>query len=142
VLKYKISLEISMLEVGIKGETTEIVNEANSAKVMGSGELDVYATPAMVALIEKAAWKSVAAELEAGSGTVGTLMNVKHLSATPIGMKVTAKSELTAIDRRKLTFAVEAFDETGKIGEGIHERFIVDNQTFQAKADGKASSSI
>lgn len=131
-----------MLVTGIKGEAVETVCSANSAKVMGSGELDVYATPAMVALLEQAAWKSVAPELEEGQGTVGTLMDVKHLSATPIGMKVTAKSELTAIDRRKLTFKVEAYDEAGKIGEGVHERFIVDNGSFQAKADGKASSSI
>jgi predicted thioesterase len=104
---------------------------------MGSGELEVYATPAMVALMEKAAWTSVAPHLDEGQGTVGVSMNIKHLSATPLGMTVTAKSTLTAIDRRKLTFTVEAFDESGKIGEGTHERFIVDNRSFQEKADGK-----
>jgi predicted thioesterase len=126
-----------MLEIGIKGEAAEVVSTSNSAKTMGSGELQVYATPAMVALMEQAAWKSVAPELEEGQGTVGVSMQVSHLSATPIGMKVTAKTELTAIDRRKLTFSVEAYDESGKIGEGTHERFIVANQTFQEKADSK-----
>jgi predicted thioesterase len=126
-----------MIETGIKGEATELVNERNSAATMGSGELQVYATPAMVALMEQAAWKSVAGELEEGQGTVGTSMNIKHLASTPLGMKVTAKSELTAVDRRKLVFTVEAYDETGKIGEGTHERFIVDNKAFQEKADAK-----
>jgi predicted thioesterase len=126
-----------MLETGIIGEVTEKVDETKSALTMGSGELEVYATPAMVALMEKAAWTSVAPHLDEGQGTVGVSMNIKHLSATPLGMTVTAKSTLTAIDRRKLTFTVEAFDESGKIGEGTHERFIVDNRSFQEKADGK-----
>jgi predicted thioesterase len=128
-----------MLETGIIGEVTEKVDESKSALSMGSGELKVYATPAMVALMEKAAWTSVAPQLEDGQGTVGVSMDIKHLSATPLGMTVTAKSVLTAIDRRKLTFTVEAFDESGKIGEGTHERFIVDNKSFQDKADGKAN---
>lgn len=126
-----------MLEKGIKGEARETVSEKNSAAAMGSGELKVYATPAMVALMEQAAYKSVAGDLEEGQGTVGTLMNVSHISATPLGMEVTAKTELVEIDRRRLVFRVEAFDERGKIGEGTHERFIVDNGKFQAKADGK-----
>jgi predicted thioesterase len=126
-----------MLETGIIGEVTEKVDETKSALTMGSGELEVYATPAMVALMEKAAWTSVAPHLDEGQGTVGVSMDIKHLSATPLGMTVTAKSTLTAIDRRKLTFTVEAFDESGKIGEGTHERFIVDNRSFQEKADGK-----
>lgn len=131
-----------MLETGIKGEATETVTENNTAKAMGSGMLAVYATPAMIALIEKAACESVAPELEAGKGTVGTLLNVKHLASSPVGMKITAKTELTEIDRRKLTFTVEAYDEAGKIGEGVHERFIIDNEEFQKKADGKRSVSV
>lgn len=131
-----------MLETGIKGEATETVTENNTAKAMGSGMLAVYATPAMIALIEKAACESVAPELEAGKGTVGILLNVKHLASSPVGMKITAKTELTEIDRRKLTFTVEAYDEAGKIGEGVHERFIIDNEEFQKKADGKRSVSV
>lgn len=130
-------MDSNKLEVGIKGEAGEVVNDLNTAKSMESGTLLVYATPAMIALMEKAAYTSVADKLEKGQGTVGTLMNTAHLSATPVGMGVTAKSELTEIDRRKLVFKVEAYDERGKIGEGIHERFIVDNEAFQAKAETK-----
>ena len=126
-----------MLQTGIKGEKSVVAEAANSAKVMKSGTLDVFATPAMVALMEQAAYTSVQDELEEGQGTVGTRMDVSHISATPLGQTVTAKSELTAIDRRKLTFSVEAYDESGKIGEGTHERFIVDNKSFQEKADLK-----
>ena len=114
-----------MLETGIRGEAKEVVSESNSAQAMKSGELKVYATPSMIALMEQAAYKSVAAELEEGKGTVGTLMNVSHISATPLGMEVTAKSELVA------------FDERGRIGEGTHERFMIDNEKFQEKANNK-----
>ena len=126
-----------MIKVGITGEAKDQVTENNIAKTLRSGELKVYATPAMVALMEEAAYKSVQDELEAGKGTVGTEMNVKHLASTPIGMEVTAKAELIEVDRRRLVFKVEAFDERGKIGEGIHERFIIDNEKFQEKTDNK-----
>ena len=126
-----------MVQTGIKGEIKEIVSEKNSAAAMKSGELNVYATPSMIALMEQAAYKSVAGELEEGMGTVGTLMNVSHISATPLGMEVTAKTELIEIDRKRLVFHVEAFDERGKIGEGTHERFIIDNRKFQEKTDNK-----
>lgn len=126
-----------MIKIGIIGEVKDIVNENNIAKTLRSGELRVYATPAMVALMEEAAYKSIQSELEDGKGTVGTVMNIKHIDSTPIGMEVTAKSELIEVDRRRLVFKVEAFDERGKIGEGIHERFIIDNEKFQIKADNK-----
>ncbi len=126
-----------MLNTGIRGEAEEIVTEENTAGNLGSGDLKVYATPAMIALIEKAAYTSVLPGLEEGQGTVGTLVNIQHLAATPVGMKVTARSELTAIDGRTLTFHVEAWDEAGKIGEGTHERVIIWNEKFQAKADAK-----
>lgn len=125
------------MTIGIKGEARDIVNENNTAATMKSGELRVYATPAMIALMEQAAYKSIADELKDGQGSVGTLMNVQHIAATPVGMQVRAESELFAVEGRKLTFRVEAFDERGKIGEGIHERFLVDNQKFQQKADTK-----
>ena len=113
-----------MLTVGIKGKEEIVVTDANSAKTMGSGTLDVFATPAMIALMEKTAWKSVAPYLEEGCGTVGTLLNVTHDAPTPLGMKVWCESELTEIDGRRLVFSVAAFDETGKIGGGRHERFV------------------
>ena len=126
-----------MLEIGIKGIQKTEVCEANSALVMGSGTLNVFATPAMIALMEKTAWKSVAEHLEEGSGTVGTALNVQHTAATPLGMEVTCESELVAVDGRKLTFHIVAKDEAGVIGEGQHERFSVKDEKFQAKADRK-----
>ena len=126
-----------MLRAGITGQGETMVTEENTAKTVGSGELDVFATPAMIALMEKTAYKSVADSLEEGMGSVGTLMNVKHLAATPMGMKVTCQTELKEVDGRRLVFHVEARDEAGIIGEGIHERFIVENEKFQNKADSK-----
>ncbi len=126
-----------MLERGIKGTGEVVVTKELTAKVMGSGELEVYATPAMIALMEQTAYKSVAAELEEGCGSVGTLMNVEHVSASPVGMKITCSTELTEVDGRKLFFSVEAYDEKGLIGKGTHERFIVQNEKFQNRADNK-----
>ena len=126
-----------MLEAGIKGTKETMVTNENTAKTMGSGTLDVFSTPAMIALMENTAYESVASELEEGSGTVGTALNVKHVAATPVGMKVTCETELIKVDGRALTFSVKAFDEKGLIGEGEHERFIVFNEKFQAKADAK-----
>ena len=126
-----------MLQAGIKGKQELLVTEEKTAKSMGSGALQVFATPAMIALIEKTAWESVQPELEEGSGTVGTALNVKHVAASPVGMRITCETELTKVDGRALTFSVKAFDEAGLIGEGEHERFIVYNDKFQAKADAK-----
>ncbi|MQN00682.1 MAG: thioesterase [Lachnospiraceae bacterium] len=128
-----------MLKEGISGEATTCVSTENTAVTMGSGTLPVFATPAMVALVEKAAWSSVAGELEDGQSTVGISMTLSHESATPVGLKVTVKTTLTAIDRRKLTFSWEASDEAGIIGRGTHERFIVTDEKFVAKAERKKS---
>ena len=129
-----------MLQAGIRGRSETIVTEEKTARVMGSGELDVFATPAMIALIEETAWKSVAGELEPGEGTVGTKLDVSHISATPVGLKVVCETELTMVDRRRLVFQVEVFDEAGRIGEGTHERFIVGNEKFMGKAKEKLVS--
>lgn len=126
-----------MLEPGLKGRQQVKVSEENSAAVMGSGTLKVFATPAMIALMEKTAWKSVAEHLRQGEGTVGTALDIRHTAATPLGMTVTCESELTAVDGRKLTFHVVARDEAGVVGEGEHQRFVVNNEKFQAKADSK-----
>ena len=126
-----------MLQPGIKGRKSVNVYEANTAKTMGSGTLDVFATPAMIALIEQAAYTSVASELEPGWGSVGTALNVQHLSATPVGMTVTAETELVEVDRRRLVFSAQVFDETGLVGQGTHERFLVENEKFQSKANAK-----
>ena len=126
-----------MLQPGIKGRQSVVVSEANTAKTMGSGTLEVFATPAMIALIEQAAYTSISPELEEGQGSVGTALNVQHLAATPVGMTVTAETELVEVDRRRLVFSAQVYDETGLIGKGTHERFLVDNTKFQAKADAK-----
>ena len=128
-----------MLQIGIKGECNEIVTEKNSAASMRSGELSVYATPSMIALMENAAVNAVLSCLGEGEGTVGTLLNVAHSSATPIGMKVWAEATLTAGDGKKLTYEVAAFDEAGEIGRGTHERFVIKPERFLAKAQGKLS---
>ena len=118
-------------------EVSEIVTEDNTAIKFASGTAPVYATPALVGLMENAAVHAVGSQLPEGYGTVGISMNVKHLSATPIGLTVTAKATLTAQDRRKLTFKVEAFDTAGAVGEAVHERFIIESAPFLAKAEGK-----
>lgn len=126
-----------MLELGIKGRQETVVTQDMLASNVGSGLVKVFATAMMIALIEKAAVLSIEPYLDEGQGSVGTQVNVSHCSATPLGMKVHAETELIAIDRRKLTFKVAAFDERGLIGEGLHERFIIDMQKFQSKADSK-----
>lgn len=126
-----------MLETGIKGTgSVEVVRE-NTAAAVGSGMLEVFATPMMIALMEKTACESVAPYLEEGSGTVGTELNVKHVAATPVGMTVTCETELVEVDGRRLVFQVKASDGAGLIGEGTHERFIINNEKFQSKANGK-----
>lgn len=125
------------METGITGSQTITVTESMTAEVMGSGMLPVYATPSMIALMENTASNSVQDFLEKGQGTVGIRMDVKHVSATPVGMKVTCKTKLTEVDRKRLVFEVQAFDEAGLIGEGIHERFIIDNEKFLSKAESK-----
>ena len=125
------------MEIGIRNQEELIVNEENTALAMGSGTLRVFATPAMIALMENTAKNSIAAELEEGSTTVGTALNIKHVSATPVGMKVRCESELVKVNGRALTFELKAYDESGLIGEGEHERFIVYAQPFEEKAYGK-----
>lgn len=127
-----------MLTVGIKGKSEVIVSEANSAKTLGSGTLDVFGTPSMIALMEQTALQSVAPYLDEGCGTVGTLLNVTHDAPTPFGMKVWCESELVEIDNRRLVFQVAAYDDKGRVGGGRHERFIINEEKFQAKANKKA----
>jgi predicted thioesterase len=125
------------MEPGIQGRITLLVTPELTAKAVGSGELPVFATPSMIAAMEQAAYQSVAPYLEPGQGTVGTLMEVKHTSATPVGMEVTCETELIEVDRKRLVFSVRAYDQQGPIGEGTHERFIIDNQRFLSKAEAK-----
>ena len=125
------------LPIGLKGQAETLVTEENTAAAMGSGLLPVFATPAMLALMEKAAADSVQPFLPEGQGTVGTRLSVSHLAATPIGLTVRAESELIAVDRRKLRFSVRAWAGNELIGEGEHERFVIDNARFLEKALAK-----
>lgn len=125
------------MEIGIKGTKEIIVNHALTALKMGSGDLEVYATPALIALMEGTAAGSIKGKLEEGQTSVGTRIEIKHLAATPVGMKVCCSSELIETDGRRVVFKVTAYDEKEKIGEGVHERFIVEGARFQAKANSK-----
>ncbi len=129
-----------MLTIGTTLTLTTTVTEEKTAAAMGSGTLPVFATPSMIALMEETAYKAVQDTLDEGCGSVGTLLNVKHMAATPLGMQVSCEATLTEIDGRRLVFAVRAFDEAGPVGEGIHERFIVQNEKFLAKTNAKRSS--
>lgn len=126
-----------MLVTGIKGLIEDIVTEETTAGHIGSGTVRVFATPMMIALMERTCRTSVKPYLDEGQETVGTHVNVSHVSATPVGMKVRCESELIGIDRRKLVFKVAAYDQEGLIGEGVHERFIIDVGKFKEKADSK-----
>lgn len=126
------------IEIGMKGRAETVVTAGNTAQAVGSGLVPVFATPYMVALMENAAVNAVQAQLAGDEGTVGTRLNVTHDAATPIGLKVWAEAELTAVEGRKLTFAVTAYDEREKIGGGTHERFIIKPEKFLAKTQTKA----
>ncbi len=121
------------MEKGLKYSVSVRVDKTNSAAALGSGNLEVFATPAMVALMENAAMNAVAGELPEGSATVGTLLNVAHTRATGMGDIVTAEAVLEEVDGRRLVFSVSAADSKGEIGKGKHERFIVDCERFLAK---------
>ena len=126
-----------LIPVGTKGRAEDVVRTENTAQAMGSGTLPVFATPAMTALMEKAAWTSLAPYLQEGESTVGTKLEITHDSASPIGIKVWAESEVTAVDGRRIVLNVAAYDEKGRIGQGVHERFVISNERFLAKAGQK-----
>ena len=126
------------LTTGIKGSASCVVGPEDTAKALGSGAVDVFSTPKLVALMEKAALLSVRDYLDEGMDTVGTHLDISHSAATPVGMTVRAESELIEVDRRRLVFSVKAWDETELVGEGTHERFIIDRDKFLAKCSSKA----
>ena len=128
-----------MLEVGLTLEQTQIVTEQLTAANLGSGALPVYGTPYMIAFMEATSRKCVQPHLDEGCGTVGTMVNVKHLAASPVGMTITCRATLIEVDRRRLMFRVEAYDNDGLIGEGTHERFVINNDKFMQKTTAKLS---
>ena len=127
-----------MVTIGIRGHLEQVVTYEMSAARVGSGLVEVFATPMMISLIEQTCNESVLPYLDEGQGTVGTLVNVAHTAATPIGMRVWCDSELVEVDRRRLVFNVKAYDECGPIGEGTHERFIIDTAKFMEKIKAKS----
>lgn len=123
---------------GLVGESSLMVGKTHTARHLGSGGVEVLATPVMIALMEDAARSSVDSKLDQGQMSVGVNLNVSHLAATPVGMRVTARAELLAVDGRRLTFRVEAQDEREKIGEGTHIRAIINLDRFLARLESKA----
>lgn len=122
-----------MLEKGIKGHGEELVTMELTASHIGSGTVRVLATPMMIALMEKTSRISVKPYLEEGEETVGIHVNVSHVASTPIGKKVWCDTELIDIDRRRLVFKVAVYNDDGLVGEGTHERFVIDVARFKAK---------
>ena len=122
---------------GLVGQTELLVGEENTASHLGSGNVAVLATPEMIRLMEKAAVAAVDHLLPDGYRTVGVEVNVRHLAATPVGMRVRAQAELIAVEGRRLTFRVAAFDEVERIGEGEHRRVIIDLERFKERVEAK-----
>lgn len=126
-----------MIEVGMKAELSVEVTELNTAKNVGSGSLLVFATPALAALAEKTSCALLEGKLEEETTTVGSLLNIKHLAPTPVGMTVKCLCSLSTIDGRRLCFDMELYDDAGKVGEVYHERFIIKTKPFMEKALAK-----
>lgn len=122
------------ITIGMKGTAESFVEREDTAREVGSGDLLVYATPCMVALMEGAACEAIAQALTDTQTTVGTALNIEHISATPVGLEVRAEAEVTAVDGKVITFQVTVYDEAGEIGRGTHQRVIVNSQKFLDKA--------
>lgn len=121
------------ITVGMKGEVTALVEKEDTAQSVGSGSLMVYATPCMAALMEGAACEAIEAALPQGQTSVGTALNLEHISATPVGLEVRAEAEVTAVEGKKILFAITAFDEAGEIGHATHTRVLVNSEKFLEK---------
>lgn len=130
------------LTTGLNAEVSSTVTEADTAAKLGSGTVPVYGTPALVALMESAAVKALVGHLPEHQTSVGVRIDIRHLAATPIGMKVRVRAELIAMYGRNLTFQIEAWDDVEKIGEAAHERFIINTEKFAARAQSKGSQGI
>ena len=126
---------------GLVGEARRLVKPSMLASAIGSGSLEVFATPALVALMELAACAALEGHLEPGQTSVGIQVDIAHLAATPPGVEVRARAELVEVDGRRLVFRVEAFDPQDRIGEGTHERALVDPERLLARANAKRTPS-
>jgi len=127
------------IKPGLAGESTQIVTEQLTAASFGSGLVHAFATPAMIALMENASVNAIQQYLESRETSVGVEVNVKHLAATPVGMRVRARAEVVRIGRRRVTFRVEAWDQRERIGGGTHVRAIVDEGEFKARISEKTA---
>ena len=125
------------IEVGMTGEVTSLVERADTAQEVGSGSLLVYATPCLAALMEGAACEAIESGLDEGETTVGIELNLQHTAATPVGMEVTAKAEVTDVEGKIITFAITASDEAGPNGSAIHKRAVINAQRFLDKTYAK-----
>ncbi len=125
------------ITIGLKGEAKTMAEREDTALEVGSGSLLVYATPCMVALMEGAACEAITDCIPEDKTSVGTALEISHISATPVGLEVWAEAEVTAVDGNTITFQVTAFDEAGKIGEGVHKRVVVSTQRFLDKTYSK-----
>ena len=125
------------ITVGMKGEVSTLVEREDTAREGGSGSLLVYATPCMVALMEGAACEAIVDAMDETKTSVGTELNIQHLSATPVGLEVRAEAVVTAVEGKVITFDVTAYDEAGQIGKGTHKRVVVPTQKFLEKAYSK-----
>lgn len=125
------------ITIGMKGEVSTLVEREDTAYEVGSGSLLVYATPCMVALMEGAACEAIASAIPEEKTSVGTELHICHLSATPVGLEVRATAEVTAVEGSVVTFKVEAYDESGLIGEGTHKRAVITTQRFLDKTYSK-----
>ena len=128
---------IMEITIGMKGTAESFVEREDTAKEVGSGSLLVYATPCMVALMEGAACEAIADAMKDTETTVGIMLNIEHISATPVGLEVRAEAVVTAVEGKVITFEVKAFDEAGEIGHGTHKRVIVNSQKFLDRTYGK-----
>lgn len=131
-----------MVEIGMKNKTEETVTREMLATRVGSGKVEVLATPVMIMMMELCCEGGVREHIGPGNATVGTTVSVKHMAATPQGMKVTVESELLEAEGKRLLFKVEAYDEVEKIGEGLHERYIVNEQKFISRVNAKLAQYI
>ena len=125
------------IKVGMQGIVEDIVETVDTAAEVGSGSLLVYATPCMVAMMEGAACEAIDPVMPEGHTSVGIELNVKHLSATPVGLEIKAEATVTAVEGKVITFDLKAYDEAGLIGEGTHKRCIVSAQKFLDKTYAK-----
>ena len=125
------------ITVGMKGEVSTLVEKEDTAAEVGSGSLLVYATPCMVALMEGAACEAIESAMSEGQTSVGTELNIRHISATPVGLEGRAEAEVTAVEGKIVTFQLTAYDEAGVIGEGTHKRCIISSQRFLDKTYSK-----